>query len=389
MQSSKCRRNHGEEDDPFEIVAVMLKTTSEYLKSRGLTGPAMIVDETRARANIRSMADKARKSGVAFRPHFKTHQSPVVARWFADEGVDRITVSSVRMAEQFAETGWKDITIAFLLNPLELPRITNLAEYLSRLGGRLGLTVDSVAAARKTAGLDVDVWIKLDTGYGRTGVRWDQTGSLAEILAALEKPAGLLTHTGTSYAKRGGAELCALFTETVTRLTAARDATDHPDLKLSVGDTPCCSAVDDFTGVDEIRPGNFVFYDLMQLQIGSCTETQLAAAAVCPVVGIYPERNQVVVHGGAVHLSKESLQLEDGRRFYGQLGALESPPGGRSPGLGKVVPDTPVISLSQEHGVIEVPDEICNDLEIGDLVIIWPIHSCLTCDLLQGQIVIL
>ena len=389
MQDSKCRRNFGAEDDPFEIVAVMLKTTSEYLKSRGLTGPAMIVDETRARTNIRAMAEKARKSGVVFRPHFKTHQSPVVGRWFADEGVDRITVSSVKMAEQFAETGWKDITIAFLLNPLELPSITNLAVYLGRKGGRLGLTVDSVVAARAVAGLDVDVWIKMDTGYGRTGVRWDQADHLTEILAALDTPAGLLTHTGNSYAKRGSTELCELFTETVTRLAAARDTTKHPHLKLSVGDTPCCSAVDDFTGVDEIRPGNFVFYDLMQLQIGSCTESQLAAAAVCPVVGIYPERNQVVVHGGAVHLSKESLQLDDGRKIYGQLGALESPPGGRSHGLGKVLPDAPVISLSQEHGVIEVSDGICEDLEIGDLVVVWPVHSCLTCDLQQGEFVIL
>ena len=370
-------------------MTVMLKTISEYLKSRGLTGPAMIVDKTRARANIRAMAKKARKSGVVFRPHFKTHQSPEIARWFADEGVDRITVSSVKMAEQFAETGWKDITIAFLLNPLELPRITNLAEYLGRQGGRLGLTVDSVAAARAASGLDVDVWIKMDTGYGRTGVRWDQTGSLKEILAVLEKPAGLLTHTGSSYAKRGGQGLHALFAQTVERLTAARDPTGRLDLKLSVGDTPCCSAVDDFSGVDEIRPGNFVFYDLMQLQIGSCTETQMAAAAVCPVVGIYPERNQVVIHGGAVHLSKESLQLEDGRKIYGQLGQLETPPGGRSAGLGNVLADAPVISLSQEHGVIEVPDGISEDLEIGDLVVIWPVHSCLMCDLQQGEIVIL
>ncbi|MCK9997202.1 MAG: alanine racemase, partial [Candidatus Krumholzibacteria bacterium] len=324
-----------------------------------------------------------------FRPHFKTHQSPVIGRWFADEGVDRITVSSVKMAEQFAETGWKNITIAFLLNPLELPLITNLADYLDRQGGRLGLTVDSVASAQATSGLDVDVWIKVDTGYGRTGVRWDRTEYLAEVLAALEKPAGLLTHTGHSYAKRGGAELRELFTETVTRLTTARKSANRPGLKLSVGDTPCCSAVNEFTGIDEIRPGNFVFYDLMQLQIGSCTETQLAAAAVCPVVGLYPERNQIVVHGGSVHLSKESLVQKNGRTIYGQLGTLETPPGERSLELGKILADAPVISLSQEHGVIEVSDGIPEDLTIGDLVVVWPVHSCLTCDLLRSEIVIL
>jgi len=363
----------------------MLKATSEYLKSMGLTGPAVIVDETRARANIRAMAAKARRSGVDFRPHFKTHQSAAIGRWFADEGVVRITVSSVRMAEQFAESGWKNITVAFLVNPLEVPRIRGLADYLDRRGGRLGLTVDSVTAAQAVFGLEVAVWIKVDCGYGRTGIPWNAIDKLGEVLAEIEKPAGLLTHTGHSYAVRGGSGLNELFTETVERLTSVRERTGRADLKLSVGDTPCCSAVDEFPGVDEVRPGNFVFYDLMQLQIGSCTEDQLAAAAVCPVVGIYPERNQVVVHGGAVHLSKESLVLADGRPIHGQLGTLDLPPGGHPAGhpagLGQVLTEAPVISLSQEHGVIEAPAEIFQDLEIGDLVVVWPVHSCLMCDL--------
>jgi len=373
----------------------MLKRTSEYLKSLGLTGPTVIIDETRARANIHSMADKARRSGVAFRPHFKTHQSPVVGRWFTDEGVDRITVSSVGMAEQFAECGWSDITIAFLLNPLELPRVRNLAEYLDRRSGRLGLTVDSVAAARMASGLDVPVavWLKVDTGYGRTGIRWDDHQKLHAVLAqcrGLTTAVGLLTHSGHSYEARGTGEIATIYDEAVARMNAARESCAQPDLALSFGDTPCCSVVDDLSVCDEIRPGNFVFYDLMQLQIGSCTETQLAAAAVCPVVGIYPERNQVVVHGGAVHLSKESLQLEDGRKIYGKLGSLEigerSPEGDPGPaGLGRVLDKAAMVSLSQEHGVIEcAPDSfsrLFGNLEIGDLVVVWPVHSCLMCDL--------
>lgn len=360
----------------------MLKATSEYLKSLGLTGPTVIIDEARARANIRTMAEKARRSGVVFRPHFKTHQSPVVAQWFADEGVDRITVSSVRMAEQFAETGWKDITIAFLLNPLEVPRIARLADYLERKGGCLGLTVDSVTAAEAVAGLDADIWIKVDTGYGRTGVPWDAADQLTEILAATPRAVGLLTHTGHSYSARSRDELEKLHQETVARLSAA-----NPDLKLSIGDTPCCSAVDEFAGIDEIRPGNFVFYDLMQLQIGSCTEDQLAAAAVCPVVGLYPDRNQIVLHGGAVHLSKEFLEW-DGRRVYGELGALDLPPGGQKAGLGSVMGLAPIISLSQEHGTVLAPEAIISQVDIGDLLVVWPVHSCLMCDLNRDAVII-
>jgi len=302
--------------------------------------------------------------------------------------VDRITVSSLRMAERFAEVGWKDVTIAFLLNPLELPRLADLAAYLRRRDGRLGVTVDSVAAARAAADLDADVWIKVDTGYGRTGIRWDAIDQLREVLGATDRAVGLLTHTGNSYEARDGAGLAELFTETVTRMTAARETTDRPDLQLSVGDTPCCSAVDEFPGIDEIRPGNFVFLDLMQLQIGSCTADRLAAAVACPVVGIYPDRNQVVVHGGAVHLSKESLET-GGRRIYGCLGTLDLPPGGQNAGLGQVLTEAPVISLSQEHGVVEADATIIGDLAIGDLVVVWPVHSCLACHLLSEMILII
>ena len=144
----------------------------------------------------------------------------------------------------------------------------------------------------------------------------------------------------------------------------------------------CCSAVDAFDGIAEIRPGNFVFYDLMQLQIGSCDENQIAAAAVCPVVGIYPERNQVVVQGGAVHLSKESLNTVD-RVIFGRLGHLVLPLAGQAAGLGGVLENAPVVSLSQEHGIIDVPADLIGQVGIGDLLIVWPIHSCLMCDLHQ------
>ena len=73
------------------------------------------------------MAEKARQSKVTFRPHFKTHQSIEIGSWFRDEGVQKITVSSVDMAEYFASDGWNDITIAFPLNIRQLPQIQELA----------------------------------------------------------------------------------------------------------------------------------------------------------------------------------------------------------------------------------------------------------------------
>lgn len=366
-----------------------LKTTSRYLRELGLTSPAVVVDEVRTRRNIGFMARRARSAGARFRPHFKTHQSGAVGQWFRDEGVTAITVSSLAMAAYFAEFGWTDITLAFLLNPLELPRLGEVARFLDRRGGRLGLTLDSPAAARAlaAAGLPVDAWIKVDTGYGRTGAAWDDGPLLAAIRDALGPNiplAGLLSHSGHSYRARTRENLQAIWDTALDRLRFARNLLGDPALEISLGDTPCCSTVASLQGADEVRPGNFVFFDLMQLEIGSCGEAGLAAAVACPVVGVYPGRGQLVVHGGAVHLAKESLTDERGQGVFGKLGTLVTAEDGAT-GLGPVLHQAPLASLSQEHGVVNVDQDLfaglLGDLEIGDLVLVYPVHSCLTCDL--------
>ncbi len=105
--------------------------------------PTFIVDELRTRKNIRKMALKAKSNHVVFRPHFKTHQSAEIGEWFREEGIDRITVSSVTMAEYFAEAGWNDMLIAFPVNILEIESINKLAEKIS-----LSLTIESVFTAK-------------------------------------------------------------------------------------------------------------------------------------------------------------------------------------------------------------------------------------------------
>src|SRR5512140_22273 len=93
----------------------------------GIKKPELLLDESKCRRNIRTMADKARSSKVIFRPHFKTHQSLEIGNWFREEGVNSITVSSVTMANHFARAGWKDITIAFPVNLREEKEIEKLS----------------------------------------------------------------------------------------------------------------------------------------------------------------------------------------------------------------------------------------------------------------------
>jgi len=49
-------------------------------------------------------------------------------------------------------------------------------------------------------------------------------------------------------------------------------------------------------------------------------------------------------------------------------------------GWSEPVPDAVMTTLSQEHGIIKVQRELFEQLNIGDVIGILPVHSCLTAD---------
>jgi D-serine deaminase-like pyridoxal phosphate-dependent protein len=344
--------------------------------------PTLLIDEAVTRRNIRRMVQKAREKGVAFRPHFKTHQSAQVAEWFRAEGVERITVSSVEMAEYFANHSWKDILIAFSTNLRQVNRINALAERI-----HLEVLVENSEALQvlSTKGYAaLVVWIKIDVGNGRTGVDWQNSDEVWTLCEEIQKDlhlklAGLLTHSGHTYHAADQNDVIKIFREGVERLTGLRRGLEKAGiegLKISVGDTPGCSLCEDWSGIDEVRPGNFAFYDIQQAAAGVCKFEDVSVALACPVVAKHPERSEIVVYGGAIHLSKDYLTL-DGKTTYG-LPALAQ--GER---WGAPIPGGRVDRLSQEHGILQLPPEVINEIKVGDLVFVIPAHSCLTVQVMR------
>jgi D-serine deaminase-like pyridoxal phosphate-dependent protein len=335
-------------------------------------------------SNIRRMATKAARLGLRLRPHFKTHQSALVADWFRAHGVHCATVSSLDMAAYFADHGWHDLTVAFPCNLRQHNLINHLAARI-----QLGLLADApevVAALQATLHHPVQVWVEVDAGYGRTGVPWNDSAALVALAqqiaqGAHTRLAGLLTHAGHSYAARGAAAVRAVAGTALQRMAVAQASllpAGLPRLPISFGDTPSCSVLSAFPAVDELRPGNFVFYDLTQLQIGACGEDDLALALLCPVVARYPERGRLVVHGGAVHLSKDMLRAADGSLVFGQVAHL-----GQGQ-WGPLIPGAHVVSLSQEHGTIEAPPQLLAHTAVGDVLAIVPVHACLAAASMRG-----
>lgn len=349
--------------------------------------PTLILDRERVVQNIARMSARARAAGVAFRPHFKTHQSAQIGDWFRDYGVTGIAVSSVAMAEYFAAAGWRDITVAIPVNLRELSRIRELAGRIE-----LGLLVESREVVERLATeleAPTRVWIKVDAGYGRAGMRWDNVGQIRELARRIAEAskldfAGLLAHSGHSYhqLRPGDREatrraVLGVHQESLTRMRAVREtllAGGVERCAISVGDTPTCTQAEDFPGVDEIRPGNFLFFDLMQLQLGSCRGAEIAVAVAAPVLSTYPGRRQALLYGGAVHLAAQPLSGVAERPVFGCLA-------GGDGGLGQPVLSAALSSLSQEHGIAEVPGADLSALGSGDAVLVYPVHSCLTADL--------
>lgn len=356
-------------------------TTQELYAS--ITHPTLLLDEAICKRNIANMVAHARASGVRLRPHFKTHQSAKVGEWIRAEGITSIAASSLRMAAYFADAGWDDVLVAFPANWREIDLINELAGRI-----RLGLIAESRETVRFLGSHlqhPVDIWLDVDTGYHRTGIDWqanDEAVGLAQQISAspMMRLRGMLTHSGQSYKSHNHAEIKAVYDESVTRFNSLRDhlaAAGYTGLEVSLGDTPSCVTVQDLSAVEEVRPGNFVYFDWMQVNISTCTADEVAVALACPVVTKNAERSQIVVYGGGVHLSKDCFVDVKGRTTYGAV-CLPT-----DSGWGEPLENTYVIGVSQEHGVLQVAPEDFDRIQIGGLVCILPSHSCMTADLMK------
>jgi D-serine deaminase-like pyridoxal phosphate-dependent protein len=324
--------------------------------------PAFLVDRAVVVRNCDRMREKAQASGVIFRPHVKTHKAIEIGRLQHGGAFGPITVSTLAEAEFFADAGFRDITYAVPIAPEKLERAAALASRIDRLN----ILIDSFEAlcAIEAVVLTFDVFLKVDCGYHRAGV--DPGDPDSERLArAMESSAsvrfqGLLTHAGHSYNVRGADEVRRIAGEESSALSRFRALLGVDELIRSVGSTPTLSVVDSFNDCDEVRPGNYVFYDAMQTAIGSCTMADVAVSVLTTVIGAYPERNAVLVDAGALALSKDAGADGD----YGIVCDERLQP----------LP-LKLTTLSQEHGKIE--GDVAQ-LPVGTRLRIIPNHSCLT-----------
>lgn len=345
-----------------------------------LPTPALLLDRQRLTANLAAMRGRSVASGIRLRPHLKTAKSVAVARLALGADSGPITVSTLAEAEYFAGHGFTDITLAVGIVPAKLDR----AAALLGAGVRLGLLTDDPATARAIAargaalGVRFPVHVEIDCGGRRAGLD-PADPALIEVARTLHANAGaalagVLTHAGHGYHQRGRAAHAAVADEERIAVTAAAARLREAGLPcpvVSAGSTPTAVAGRDWRGVDELRPGVYMFMDLDQHALGVCATDEIALSVLASVIGHNRRAGHLLLDAGALALSKDvSADAFAPGTGYGLVcdAATAAP-----------VPGLAVAATAQEHGVVPVSDPALFDrFPVGARVRVLPVHACLT-----------
>ena len=321
------------------------------------------------------MSTKAFAHGVRLRPHVKTHKCVEAARHQIDGHFGGIAVSTLAEAEFFARQGFTDITYAVPISNGKIARACAIASTIPDFHVLVDHP-DVVPALGEAASQNpqiLSVLIKIDCGYHRAGLLPSDPALIPLAQAIHDHPnlhfMGVLTHAGHSYDCIGAEaikEVAEQERQEILRATQVLRDAGIPVQTISIGSTPTMSVAENLDGVTEIRPGNYALFDYTQHAIGSCALDDIALSVLTEVIGVYPQRQTILVDAGALALSKDAGAVHT-EQTHG-FGIVCDTDGIPMDGL-------TIQSLSQEHGKVSYTGP--HRFSIGDRLRILPNHSCL------------
>jgi D-serine deaminase-like pyridoxal phosphate-dependent protein len=328
-----------------------------------LETPALLVDVDRMNRNLDRGAEYARSHEIALRPHIKTHKSPFVAREQLERGAAGLTCATPYEAEVMSEVS-DDVLVMY--PPVGDHRATRLAQLAQRV--RLTVALDSDVAANDLsraavdAGSAVRVLVELDAGMHRVGVQSpaDAVG-LARRVSALPRleVAGIAFYPG--HVRGPVAEHTPQLAELRRLVGEVSGAFARAGISLEVvsaGSTPTLWRTHEIGGVNEMRPGTYVFNDRTTADIGACSLDECALTILATVVSTAVP-GQAVIDAGAKALGREPMR-------------------GSGDGFGALwdEPNVVVKSMSEEHGILDLSRSSWRP-RVGERVRVVPNHVCI------------
>lgn len=344
--------------------------------STGLDTPCLIVDEAIMTRNITTMAAFAAEHGVGLRPHIKTHKTPEVARLQMEAGAIGLTCAKLGEAEVMVhEAGTKDILLAYpTVGEAKITRLIALMDH-----AKVTVALDSPEAARAlgramtAVDKTLNVYVEVNTGQDRAGARFgDEALVLAKAIAQIDglNLIGVMTHEGQANSSEPDQiEAVALQAGKDIVATANAIRAEGIDLQVvSVGSTPAARYTPTVAGVTEMRPGTYVFNDNTAFRYGQ-TKPEDCALHILATVISRPAPDRAVIDAGSKTLTMDPTKSHPGHGYI----------------LGH--PDATIARISEEHGVVLLPEGE-EGFDVGDRVEIIPNHVCPSVNL-QDQLFIL
>jgi D-serine deaminase-like pyridoxal phosphate-dependent protein len=328
-----------------------------------LETPALAVDLDRVDRNIASLQAYCDEHGLALRPHVKTHKLPQLMEAQIEAGAVGIACQKVGEAEVMVAAGARDVLLTFpLVGGRKTERLVALAHdrelaVAACVDSREG--VDDLSRSARAAGVEVEVLVDCDTGYGRTGVQ--TPAAAAELAAYADGRPGLRVRGLATY---------PTVSASGPWLEQARDALLAAGADagwVSGGGTPGARATHELPVVTELRAGTYVYGDRACAADGSVPLDACALHVVATVVS-RPTGDRAIVDAGSK--------------------ALSSDPAAGVTGFGLLLehPEAEIVKLSEEHGWVDVSR--CDPRpSVGDVVTILPNHACAAVNLYDEVVV--
>jgi len=339
--------------------------------------PCVVVDYDILMKNIQQMQSLCDESGCNLRPHIKTHKSVEIAKMQIAAGAAGITCAKLSEAEVMAEGGIDDIFVAIPLIGSKILRGIELAGKIKRLI----LTVDSIEGATALSkeaqrnNIKLEVRLEIDTGARRTGLPIQAGLDLADKISNLPglNLTGVWTFKGmtyngkktTNHKEAVDEEGALLYDFAQTLIQRGLNIKD-----ISGGSTPTSKYYSPSVAkghITEIRPGTYVFNDVMCMLYRSCTEEDISASIYATVIST-PTSDLAIIDGGSKTFATDQKLNTPPHNFH-------------SFAYVKGRPDLRFDRLSEELGMLRTESGCAINLKVGDILELFPTHICPTINL--------
>jgi D-serine deaminase-like pyridoxal phosphate-dependent protein len=326
-----------------------------------IDSPALIVYKDRVQQNIQNVLTMV-QDPAQLRPHVKTNKMLEVCRMMMEAGIRKFKAASIAEAEMLGMAGAADVILAYQPVKPKFLRLLNLikaypdTKYSCLVDNPGSLKMFSGMASE--AGLTIDIFIDLNVGMNRTGIKPSDAYNLfneVKSLAGVDFK-GFHAYDGhiRDYDLTERIAHCDRDFKEAEELRNKIQQSGHGFPLLVAGGSPTF-AIHSARNHVECCPGTFIFWDKGYHDALPEQDFHYAAMVLTRVISL-PDEGKICIDLGHKSIASEN-ELQ--KRVY--------------------FPDYPELKpfgQNEEHMVIEVGNE--HQFKVGDVLYALPIHVCPT-----------